>query len=124
MAKHIYLRNVEHGYLYRVYPKLTQLRWDTKKQTGLFIMPPESNENDNIKSTAHGIYHDKYQENKMFIVVLTAHASFVITDEVLEQQEHRDLKSELHVEVSEKVYKHEFVHGCKYLLSIDNVRSL
>lgn len=129
MISHIYYRNAEGGYYYRMYPKLHS--WDKlirigndSKQSKLFpdlFAPADTPQYENDKTSFHGAFLDKKKDNDKFFIALHTVAEIKFFDHIINECESRTLSSVAVIDVPENIYNYKFLTHEKYLITTENV---
>lgn len=122
MAKHVYLTNLEGGYFYRIYPKLSQLKFDDKNpvQADMFNPLPEYGGYYTCKDI-YGKFIDKYNDQGL-VVELHSSASILFTCLLTGTQEERILNSRSVIKVPDHIYNYNFIKNNIYSISLKEVK--
>ena len=126
MAKHIFIVNKDGGYFYRIYPKLSRLKFSTDKdksvQRDLFNPLPVFDTHFTL-TEIYGKFIDKYND-KGLIVELLQKGDFEITCSLTGYHEKRSLQSKILLIVPEDIYRHEFIKGKIYSITVDEIKDI
>lgn len=124
MIKHVYYRNVEGGYFYRMYPRLTNKQIEQPEpslfpELRTYVKNPVPETVDKV--SFHGIFLDKKVEHKKFFVALLSVAKIIFCDPVINETETRTLSSIVVIDVPENIFNYPYKLKEKYFITAESV---
>lgn len=127
--KHIYNKSLHGGYFYRVYPNISPpvgSRSDKDLFSNLpngIVNPPEASSPTIVRHSFHGEFMSKETDSYGFYIELLTQAEITFLDTTIDEVEVRNLSSVVKIEVSEKIYRFEFIERNIYIITFSEVIS-
>ena len=126
MSKHIFIVNKDGGYFYRIYPKLSRLKFSTDKdksvQRDLFNPLPDFDTHF-LVSCIYGKFIDKFNDKGLTIELLSK-GEFIFTRLLTGHQEKRILQSKILIVVNESIYNYPFEKGKIYSINLNEIKDI